>query len=44
MNRSAKGLVMVTTNLYGFSLANGRQLAKLSTHQTFPLYDTVSQS
>ena len=41
MNRSAKGLLIVTTNLDGFSLANIRQFAKfakLSTRQTFPLY------
>ena len=41
MNRSAKGLSMVITNLDGFSLANRRRLAKfakLSPHQTFPLY------
>ena len=41
MNRSAKGLSMVTTNLDGFSLANCRRFAKftkLSPRQTFPLY------
>ena len=38
MNRSAKGLLMVTTNLDGFSLANCRRFTKLSTRQTFPLY------
>ena len=41
MNRSAKGLSMVTTNLDGFSLANRRQFAKfakLSPRQTLPLY------
>ena len=41
MNRSAKGLSMVTTNLDGFSLANRRRFAKfakLSPRQTFPLY------
>ena len=43
INRSAKGLSMVTTNLDGFSLANRRRFtkfAKLSPCQTFPLYDT----
>ena len=43
MNRSAKGLLIVTTTLDDFSLANHRQLvkvAKLSTRQTFPLYGT----
>ena len=30
MNRSAKGLLMVTTNLDGFSLANCRQLTKFA--------------
>ena len=47
MNRLAKGLSMVTTNLVGFSLANCRQFAKfakLSSHQTFLLYgNTCSQ-
>ena len=41
MNRSAIGLSMVTINLDGFSLANLRRFAKfakLSPHQTFPLY------
>ena len=41
MNRSAKGLSMITTNLDGFSLANRRRFAKfakLSPRQTFPLY------
>ena len=41
MNRSAKGLLIVTTNLDDFSLANYRQFAKfvkLSTRQTFLLY------
>ena len=41
MNRSAKGLSMVTTNLDGFSLVNRRRFAKfakLSPRQTFPLY------
>ena len=41
MNRSAKELLIVTTNLDGFSLANCRRFAKfykLSTCQTFPLY------
>ena len=40
-NRSAKGLLIVTTTSNGFSLANCRRFikfAKLSTHQTFPLY------
>ena len=35
MNRSAKGLLIETTKLDGFSLVNHRQFAKLSTHQTF---------
>ena len=30
INRSAKGLSMVTTNLDGFSLANRRQFAKFA--------------
>ena len=38
VNRPAKGLSMVTTNLDGFSLANRRRFAKLSPRQTFPLY------
>ena len=41
INRSAKGLSMVTTNLDGFSLANRirfAKFAKLSPRQTFPLY------
>ena len=41
MNRSTKGLLIVTTNLDGFSLVNRRRFtkfAKFSTHQTFPLY------
>ena len=38
MNRSAKGLSMVTINLDGFSLANFAKFAKLSPHQTFLLY------
>ena len=41
INRSAKGLSMVTTNLDGFSLANRRRFAKfakLSPRQTFLLY------
>ena len=45
MNRSAKGLLIITTTLDGFSLANHRQFtkfAKLSTRQTFPLYDILS--
>ena len=40
-DRSAKGLLIVTTTLDGFSLANCRRFAKfakLSTRQTFPLY------
>ena len=44
-NRSAKGLLIVTTTLDGFSLVNHRQFAKfakLSTHQTFPLYGTLA--
>ena len=44
INRSAKGLSMVTTNLDGFSLANCRRFAKfakLSPRQTFPLYGTL---
>ena len=44
MNRSAKGLSMVTTNLDGFSLANRRQFAKfakLSPCQAFPLYGSA---
>ena len=44
MNRSAKGLSMVTTNLDGFSLANRRRFAKfteLSPRQTFLLYGSV---
>ena len=41
MNRSAKGLSIVTTNLDGFSLAIRRRFAKfakLSPRQTFQLY------
>ena len=41
MNGSAKGLLMITTNLDGFSLVNRRRFAKLtklSTCQTFLLY------
>ena len=41
MNRLAKGLLMLTTTLDGFSLANCKRFtkfAKLSTCQTFPLY------
>ena len=34
MNRSAKGLLNVTTTLDGFSLTNHRQFAKLPTHET----------
>ena len=40
MNRSAEGLLIVTTNLDGFSLVNRRRFAKfvkLSTHQTILL-------
>ena len=43
MNRSAKRLLIVTTNLDGFSLANHgwfAKFAKLSPHQTFLLYGT----
>ena len=43
MSRSAKGLLIVTTTLNGFSLANCKRFAifaKLSTRQTFPLYGT----
>ena len=39
--KSAKGLLIVTTTLDGFSLANHRRFTKfikLSAHQTFPLY------
>ena len=43
MNRSAKGLSIVTTNLDGFSLVNRRQFAKLSPRQTFPLYGNQCQ-
>ena len=45
MNRSAKGLSMVTANLNGFSLANRRQFAKfakLSTRQIFLQYSICS--
>ena len=38
-----KGLLIVTTNLGGFSLVNHRRFAKfakLSAHQTFSLYGT----
>ena len=41
INRLAKGLSMVTTNLDGFSLAKRRRFAKfakLSPRQTFSLY------
>ena len=41
MNRSAKGLLIITANLDGFSLVNHRQFAKfakLSTRQIFSLY------
>ena len=43
MNRSAKGLLIVTITLDGFSLANHRpfaKFAKLSTRQTILLYST----
>ena len=43
INSSAKGLLIVTTNLDSFSLANLRRFAKLSTHQTFPLYGIRNQ-
>ena len=39
--KGGKGLSLVTINLDGFSLANCRRFAKLSTHQTFPLYGTT---
>ena len=42
MNRSTKGLSVVNTNLDGFSLANRRRFAKLSTYQTFPLYSIAN--
>ena len=45
ISRSAKGLLMVTTDLNGFSLANCRRFAKfakLSTRQTFPLYGMLT--
>ena len=41
INRSAKGILILTTNLDGFSLVKCKQFAKfikLSTCQTFPLY------
>ena len=38
INRSANRLLIVSTNLDGFSLVNHRQFAKLSPHQTFLLY------
>ena len=44
MNRSAKGLSMVTINLGGFSLANCRRFAKfakLSPRQAFPLHSML---
>ena len=44
MNRSAKGLLIVTTNLDDFSLAYSRRFvkfAKLSTCQTFLLYGNL---
>ena len=37
INRSAKGLSMVTTNLDGFSLANCRRFAKLSRYTVLHL-------
>ena len=42
MNRSAKWLVMVTTILDGFSFANCRRFAKLSTHQLSRYMVTIS--
>ena len=36
MNRSAKGLLMVTTNLDGFSLANHRRFTKSATLSAVP--------
>ena len=44
MNRSVKGLLIVTAYLDGFSLANRRRFAKLSTCQTFPLYSSSDGS
>ena len=44
MNRSAKRLVIVRTNLDGFSLANHQHLTKLSPCQTFLLYGILSIS
>ena len=44
MNRSAKGLSMVGINLDGFSLTNRlrfTKFAKLSPHQSFPLYGNI---
>ena len=44
MNRLAKGLLIVTTAMDGFSLANRRlftKFAKLSTRQTFLLYSML---
>ena len=44
MNRSAKGLLIVITNLNSFSLGNHRRLAKLAklyARQTFPLYSIL---
>ena len=43
MNRSVRWVLIVTTTVDGFSLANHRRFAKfakLSTRQTFPLYGT----
>ena len=40
MNRSAKGLSMVTTNLDGFSLANCRRFAKLSRYMVYSVQFT----
>ena len=45
INRSAKRLLIVNTNLDGFSLANHEQFtkfAKLFSHQTFPLYGSLT--
>ena len=36
--RSANKLLIVSTNLNGFSLANHGRFAKISPHQPFPLY------
>ena len=37
-NRSANRLLMISTNLDGFSLANHRQFANVSPRQSFPPY------